>query len=431
MTNKATQHNFSLLIILLLLVLVFFSSCDSNNTSDNKETAINLSDSIVTEPQLPYQIILDSAIYQYDTIGINDYLGNILSHVGVAYETIDRIAKTADTVFSVKKFRQGNVYCILFSPDSIAKYFVYEINSVEFVVYDFSNLDSVTVYRDKKPVILKSKAVGGVIESSLWLSMKKAKASPLLALYLSDVFAWTIDFYHIQKGDEFKAIYDENWVNDQRVSIHHVVAAEMMSNHSSVYAFWFDKDSISDYFDSSGHSMRKAFLKAPLKFSRITSRYSTKRYHPILHRNKAHLGTDFAAPYGTPILATGDGVISRKGFSGGNGRFVKIRHNSVYSTQYLHMSKFVHGLAIGDHVKQGDVIGYVGSSGLATGPHVCYRFWKNGQQVDPFKEKLPPSKPLPQIYQKDFEAVRDSLLIQLHRIAPNPLNLTEISSSND
>ncbi len=433
MTKHATRTDTALSII-YLFAIIFLSACQSDqskvenkaeNKAENHETG-----QIKTVKVFPYDIKLDSAIYLFDTIRQNDYLANILLRETVSYETVERIAKAADTVYSVKKFRSGNPYCIIRSKDSIAKYFIYEINTIEFVVYNFAHSDSIIVYRGKKPVSLKIRTVSGTIENSLWLSMKKANASPLLAMYLSDIFAWTIDFYHIQKGDKFSAIYDETWVNNQKAGIHQVLAAKMSSGNKAVYAFWFEKDSINDYFDSTGHSMRKAFLKAPLKFSRISSRYSTSRYHPILHRNKAHLGTDFAAPYGTPILATGDGVISRKGFTSGNGRFIKIKHNSVYSTQYLHMSKFANHLKIGSRVKQGDVIGYVGSSGLATGPHVCYRFWKNGQQVDPFKEKLPPSKLLPESYQNDFEILRDSLLLQLNHISQQIPDTASISMTN-
>ncbi len=366
-----------------------------------------------------YGIAGEGLLYFDDTIGANDYLGAILSRYGVSSVKIQQIAEAADTVFNVRRFRMGTPYCVIARADSIPAWFVYEIDAVNYVVYDFSKPDTVKVYRGRKPVRTITREVTGTIENSLWVSMEKAGASPLLALHLADIYAWTIDFYHLQKGDAFKAIYEEQYAGDKKVGVSRVLAACMIHMGEPYYAILFEKDSISDYFDTSGHSMRKAFLKAPLKFSRITSRYSTSRYHPILHRRKAHLGTDFAAPYGTSILATGDGVVIKKGYTSGNGRYIKIRHNSVYSTQYLHMSRFASGIHVGSKVKQGDVIGYVGSSGLATGPHVCYRFWKNGRQVDPFREKLPPSKPLPGAYRNDFRVLCDSILNRLNQLTEN------------
>jgi len=224
--------------------------------------------------------------------------------------------------------------------------------------------------------------------------MLKNEASPELVIKLSEVFAWQIDFYRIQQGDFFKVIYEEEFVDDQSVGISNIQGAYFNHSGEEFFAVPFEQDSTIQFFDENGKSLRKAFLKAPLEYSRISSRYTKRRLHPVQKVYKAHLGTDYAAPTGTPIRAVGDGIVLEASYTKGNGRFVKVKHNSVYTTQYLHMSKFAKGISRGVRVKQGEVIGYVGSTGLATGSHLCYRFWKNGVQVDPLKEKIPSSHPV-------------------------------------
>ena len=241
-------------------------------------------------------------------------------------------------------------------------------------------------------------------------------ADPELVEKLSEVYAWQIDFYHIQKGDKYKVIYEEKYVDNRPVGIGNVLGAYFNYHGEEFYAIQFDDGGGEQYFDESGKSLRKAFLKAPLKFSHITSRYSMHRYHPIEHRVKPHLGTDFAAPTGTPIHSTGDGIVTEATYSRFNGNFVKIKHNSVYSTQYLHMSKIASGIHPGVAVKQGQVIGYVGMTGEATGPHVCYRFWKNGRQVDPFRQKFPSSKPVNTEYAAQFDSTKELIIGELDTI---------------
>jgi murein DD-endopeptidase MepM/ murein hydrolase activator NlpD len=236
--------------------------------------------------------------------------------------------------------------------------------------------------------------------------------SPALVMELSNIYAWTIDFFRIQKGDKFKVYYEERFVEDEFVGIGRIWAAKFTHQSEDFYAFYFKEEGVNfgDYFDEQNKNLRKAFLRAPLNFSRISSKYSKRRKHPVTGRVKAHLGTDYAAPTGTPILSTANGTITTASYTRNNGNYVKIRHNSTYSTQYLHMSKIKSGIRKGVHVKQGSIIGYVGSTGLATGPHVCYRFWKNGRQVDPYKEKLPASEPMKQSSKAPFQLGKDSLI---------------------
>lgn len=402
-------------LIIFLSLFQFISACDNGG---QKKKSIPDNDSVITsqnsqEPSTLYGFLVDSAYVFQSTIEKNDYLGKILSNQGLDYSVIEKLTSKAKGVFDVRKFQKGKKYSIIGLQDSTPQYFIYEPNKIDYIVFDFSNLDSLSVYKNQKEVLLKQRMVSGVIHSSLYKTLKEQGSDPNLAILLSEIYAWSIDFYRIQKEDAFKIFYTEKIVGDQSVGIGAIKYAQFTHNGEPFYAIYFEQDSIGDYFDEKANSLRKAFLKAPVKYSRISSRYSMKRFHPILKVNKAHLGTDYSAPYGTPIQSTGDGSVIEAGYKGGNGNYVKIRHNDTYTTQYLHMSKIGTGIRPGKRVKQGDVIGFVGSTGLATGPHVCYRFWKNGQQVDPLKEKIPPSEPVKPEYLEAFNVLRDSIIKSL------------------
>jgi murein DD-endopeptidase MepM/ murein hydrolase activator NlpD len=272
------------------------------------------------------------------------------------------------------------------------QYFVYEKDPVNYVVFNL--VDSAEVFTGQKEIRTERKTISSVINHSLYSAMLRNEANPELVIELSEVFAWQIDFYRIQQGDYFKVIYEEEFVDNESIGIKNILGAYFNNSGEEFFAIPFSQDSTIQFFDEDGKSLRKAFLKAPLKYSRISSRYSKKRLHPVQRIYKAHLGTDYAAPAGTPIRSVGEGIILEASYTRGNGRYVKIKHNSVYTTQYLHMSRFAKGIRRGTRVKQGEIIGYVGSTGLATGPHLCYRFWKNGVQIDPLKEKIPSSHPV-------------------------------------
>ena len=261
--------------------------------------------------------------------------------------------------------------------------------------------------------------------------------NPELAFQISEVYAWTVDFYRINSGDKFKVIYEEEFINGKSVGIGAIKAAWFEYDDAGYYSFQYKQDNLFDYYDTEGNSLRKQFLKAPLRYNRISSRFTRKRYHPVLKRNKSHLGTDYAAPTGTPIHSVGDGKVVESRYGKYNGRYVKIRHNGIYSTQYLHMSKIENGIKTGAEVKQGDVIGYVGSTGLASGPHLCFRFWKNGRQVDPFKQALPPSKPVEEDNKLDYLTVvnkwkplLDEMLINGEPIANSAADKDSLPSLN-
>jgi murein DD-endopeptidase MepM/ murein hydrolase activator NlpD len=240
-----------------------------------------------------------------------------------------------------------------------------------------------------------------------------------LILRMEDALAWSVSFYHVQSGDAYKVIYEHEYIDGVPVGVGKLLGASFETGGKEIFSIYFDGDNYSGYYDEEGRPMKRAFLKAPVRYSRISSRYSLRRFHPVQKRYKGHFGTDYAADYGTPIMAVADGKITKASYTKGNGNYVKVRHDRTYETQYLHMSKFAKGIKPGGSVKQGDVIGYVGATGLATGPHVCFRFWKNGKQVDHLKENLPPPEPMPDESMPDFEKVRDAIVPQLARISVN------------
>ncbi len=382
--------------ICAVIFIVVFWGCSNNNENTENDAAtdtLTVIDS-VNEPTEIFGFVADSFEIHEGVIQPNDFLSNILLKYNVPYGEIDKLAKASKEVFDVKKIAAGKKYTVFCKKDSTGKAvcFVYQPNKVEYVVYELG--DSIKIRKEKKEVKTRIKTASGIINSSLYQTLSEKNVSPVLAVKMADIYAWTIDFYRIQKGDWFKVIYEARYVDDEFIGVGKIIAADFNHYQKDFYAFYFIQDSTkgADYFDENGNSLRKAFLQSPLKFGRLTSGYSLKRFHPVQKRYKAHLGTDYAAPKGTPILATGDGVVIASAYSKYNGNYVKIKHNSTYTTQYLHMSK--RAVKTGQYVKQGEVIGYVGSTGLATGPHVCYRFWKNGKQVNHRKEEFPPSEPI-------------------------------------
>jgi murein DD-endopeptidase MepM/ murein hydrolase activator NlpD len=357
-----------------------------------------------------------------NTVQRNDFLATILQPYNVENITIASLAQKSKPIFDVRRIAAGNQYTIFCTKDSVQKavYFVYQPNAIDYIIYDLR--DSITVTKGKREVTTKIETASGTITSSLYEALENAGTDPSLAMKLADIYAWSIDFYKIQQGDFFKVVYEQRYVKDERVESGQVKSAIFSHEGDTFYAFYFEPDSLQagDYFDETGKSLRKAFLKAPLKFSRITSRFTMRRFHPVQKRYKAHLGTDYGAPTGTPIIATGNGTVIESTFNRNNGNYVKVRHNNTYTTQYLHMSR--RAVKRGQSIRQGQVIGYVGSTGLATGPHVCYRFWKNGQQVDPYRQKFPAATPIPDNALSAFNSFKLEQQQQLQGIAMEPAN---------
>ena len=364
------------------------------------------------EPEIRYGYNLDHYKVIQDTIKSGESFGTILDRHHVYYPKINQIATSVKEIFDVRRVRAGKPYTILASKDSTetAQVFIYKHDKINATILDFK--DSLIVAKNyKKPVTVKQREVTGKIYSSFSQTMDSLRIKPNLTYRIADIYAWTLDFYTLQKGDSFKVMYEERFIDDTTFAGYGKVKSAVFKHKGKdLYAFRFVADSvlgIPEYYDEKGNMLRSFFLKSPIKFQyRISSRYNLKR-RIAYYGNKVrpHKGTDFAANIGTPIIATASGTVEESTRRGGNGKFVKIRHNSTYSTQYLHMKD--QNVRKGQYVKQGDVIGWVGMTGNTGGPHVCYRFWKNGKQVDPLREKLPSAEPMKaSVKPKYFEFIR-------------------------
>lgn len=381
-------------IIFVFLLISFISSCKKDS-----EKASTSAQKIVSKPVYKYGYNLDNFKVVQDTIKSGESFGIILDRHHVFYPKINKIASSIKEVFDVRRVRAGKLYTVLASKDSAekAQVFIYKHDKINATIVDFRD-SVITATRYQKPVKTVLKTVKGVINSNLSVTLDSLHLSPSLTWTIADIYAWTLDFYKLQKGDSFKFMYEEKFIEDTIFAGYGEVKSSVFKHKGkNFYAFRFLADSllgIPEYYDDKGNMLRSQFLKSPIKFQyRISSRYNLRRKIAYYgNRVRPHRGTDFAAKIGTPILATASGTVSASEKRGGNGNYVKIKHNNTYSTQYLHMKR--RKVKKGQYVKQGEVIGWVGMTGNTAGPHVCYRFWKNGREVDPFKEKLPPAKPL-------------------------------------
>ncbi|MCB4807526.1 peptidoglycan DD-metalloendopeptidase family protein [Tamlana sp. 62-3] len=383
--------------VIVLIAIICFVGC--KNEVEKPETENNEL-AVVEKPVEPeeFGFKLNDYIVKRDTVRKGDTFGIILDRNHVEYPKIFQIAEKAKDTFDIRKLQLGKPYTLLCAKDSIEtpQAFIYQPNKEDYVVINFK--DSIHAFKSSKPITYVEKVVTGVINSSISETLDAQGVSAVLTNMLADnIYAWTIDFRRLQKGDRFKVIYTDKYIDDSiYTGVHDVKAAYFEHNHEPFYAFQFETDSVKgiiDYFNEDAKNLRRAFLKSPIEFGRISSRYNLNRRIAYYgYKLRPHKGTDFAAPVGTPIRATANGTVTESTRRGGNGKFVKIRHNATFETQYLHMSKRL--VKAGQFVKQGDVIGLVGMTGNTGGPHVCYRFWVNGRQVDPFKQKLPEAKPI-------------------------------------
>ena len=385
-------------IFVALLISVLLISCDQEKPETNKPKIVK--EKIVKQ----FGYTLNDYTVKRDTVKRGDSFGSILENNNLFYPQIYNIVQKAKKVFDVRRINLGKPYTILFSKDSVKtpKVLIYQPNLIDYVVVSLT--DSLFAEKKSKAVKLKEFEAEGVITSSLSETMEEKKLSPLLSNELSEIYAWTIDFFRLEKGDNFKIIYSAKFVDDSiAVGLNRIHSAYFEHRGKPFYAIEFETDpkrGLFEYFDENGKNLRRAFLRAPVQFSRISSRYNLKRKIAYYGRVRPHLGTDFAAPRGTPIRATASGTVTKASYTRSNGNYIKIKHNGTYSTQYLHMDK--RGVKVGQFVKQGDYIGTVGMTGNTSGPHVCYRFWKNGKQVDPLKQKLPEAKPISKELKKRY-----------------------------
>ena len=376
-------------VSLLLIVLISLSSCKK----DKVETAQKVNP---ITPVIEFGFKFNDFNVQQDTIESGDTFGSIIGAQNLGEkEVFDIVAKVKDT-FDVRIMRKGKPFTILRTKDKTKKLqaFIYQPDRLNYYIIDFR--DSIVVHKKTKPLTFKTRTIAGALNGSLSETLANEKVDASLATRIAKVYAWSIDFFKLQKGDKFAITFTERYINDSIYDgVDSLKASYFEYKGKNIYAFPFEHDLNSgklEYYDEEGKALKNFFLKAPLKFINITSRYTKSRFHPVQHRWKAHNGTDYAAATGTPIMTTASGIVEQAGFTTGNGNFVKVKHDKTYSTQYLHMSKIL--VKRGQRVTQGQVIGKVGSTGLATGPHVCYRFWKNGVQVDALKLKLPNSTPM-------------------------------------
>lgn len=377
-------------------------------------------DSVVATPTMAYGFNIDSFELVHGTIERNQVFSNLISEYGISQAFISELADSAKSIMPLRKIQSGKDYIILLSKDSAQKalYFIYEKNAIDFVVFKLSH--PIKIYEDHRDVDTIISTASGVITSSLWADMAREGNPPLLISAVSDIYEWDINFFAINKGDKYKIIYEETRVEGKFVGIGKIIAAWFEYSTEDYYAFYFVQDERDDYFDDKGKNLRKMLLRAPLKFSRVSSGFSNSRFHPVLKRYRPHHGVDYSAPMGTPVHTVGDGVVITAGYSGGAGNMVKIQHNGTYTTGYLHLSRYAKGIRKGAKVKQGDVIGYVGSTGLSTGSHLDYRIWKNGSAINPLTLKLPPVESVADSNLAAFNVIKDKLIIELNKI-PTPV----------
>lgn len=411
------------LAIILSIIIISVSVILTRTLGYEKPQADVIEETIFEEfvPLKEYGIPIDSFDISTDVIRRNQTLGSIMASLNVSGEHIRQLNQKTKDVFNIRSIRAGNSYKIFSRRDTSAtvEYLVYEHSQTEYIVFHFT--DSLRVTLGQKDIVPITRISEAEISTSLWDAMHSYNLNPVLALDLSDVFAWAVDFFGLYKGDKFKAIYDELYVGDRSVGIGTIHAAWFDHRGKKYYAFRYMQDSIWSYWDEEGNSLRKAFLKAPLRFSRISSGFTHSRMHPILKVYRPHTGVDYVAPEGTPVVALGDGVVIEKGYNHAAGNYVKIRHNSVYTTGYNHFSRFGKGIAKGVRVQQGQVIGYVGNTGYSTGPHLDLRFWKNGKPVDPLRVEAPSVEPIKDENREMFQMAIMQFQSKLDSISLRPV----------
>ena len=390
----------------------------TGNKHESKTNDSTIADSIAFNESVFYlDILADSLDVDDYTIKKGDNLGGILNRLNVSASKVESIQKAAAPVFDITKIQLGKQYTVLSDINTgFAKYLIYERTKRNHIVFDLS--DSLKVYEYNKEITTRESAASGIIESSLWNAIKKGGNDILLSDKMAEIYAWQIDFFGIAKGDNFKVLYNQAYIDDSvKVEIQNIKGAMFTHHGKEFYAIPFMQDSITEYFDENGQSLRKAFLKAPLKFSRISSTFSNARKHPVLKIVRPHHGVDYAAPVGTPVRTIGDGIVTKKAYqAGGAGYYIKIKHNSSYETTYMHLSKFASGLKEGKRVSQGEVIGYVGSTGSSTGPHLDFRVHFQGKPINPLKMESPPSLPVRPELMDSFNTVKTQVINELNKI---------------
>ena len=399
-------------------IALTFTACSGTTANETpqpaEETIAEQKEQVVI---MKYGLPIEDFEVRYDTIATGQTIADLLYGFGFNANQIHKLTQCPDSIFNVRKIRPGQACALLCDKDSAAtpRYFIYEESPKSYITFDIAN--GYHAERKRKPVEWRESEVAGTVKSSLWVAMEENGASPLLAVEMSHIFGWSIDFFGIQQGDEFRVIYAQEYVEETPLNNYRIHSASFKASNNIVYAIPFTQAGEELFYNSDGNSLEGAFLKAPLDYYRISSKFSNSRYHPVLKRHRAHHGVDYAAPKGTPVYAIGSGKVIKKAYqANGAGYYLKIRHNATYTTSYMHLSGYAKGLKEGDYVKQKQVIGYVGSTGLSTGPHLDFRVYENGKPINPLTIKSQPKMPISDENKDSFAIVRDSLVNRLTNI---------------
>ena len=392
------RKNLYILFVFLAFALVLASSGCKRKVQENETEIVEG----VKDTLPPMGFWPDSLDLAEEVVRNGESFTVLMNRLGLSMNDAMKVAQACDTVFDVRKMRAGNKVQAYYQFDTTGtgstdgpalKYVVYERNKIDRVIFRTS--EPFKVWSWTKPVESTREYADVTIKSSLWNDMLAAGISPQLIVPLSEIYAWSVDFFGLQPGDRFRVLYEQRKCDDEIIAVDTIYYAEFVRDGKMIPAIMFDQgDNGNLYWNEKGESLRKAFLKAPLKFTRISSGFSYHRKHPVTGKVRAHTAVDYAAPTGTPVMTIGDGTVISAGWTNGGGNTVKIRHNSVYTTSYMHLSRYGAGIKAGVRVRQGDVIGYVGSTGMSTGPHLDFRVWKNGSPINPLKMDSPPSEPI-------------------------------------
>ena len=408
-----------ILRITTLVMLVAMVACGGGSAEKRGNIASD-EVAVVKEPVYLYGINVEGYNISNDTVRSGETVGGILNRCGISAVKVDRLDKAAVEVFPLRKIRADKPYTTFkrIVSDSLGErevldYLVYHVDAIDYVTFSFCG-DSVAVTKGQNPMELVRQRRQATINSSLWGAIMAENMPYALAAELEDIYQWTVDFFGIQKGDSFTVIYDEKFVNGESVGIGRVWGALFNHNNKQYYAIPYAQEQGKlRYWEYNGESLRKQLLKAPLKYTRISSKFSNARLHPVHKVYRPHHGVDYAAPSGTPVYSVADGTVVFAGWGGGGGNTLKIKHAGNLQTGYLHLKSFAKGIRVGSKVSQGQLIGYVGSTGTSTGPHLDYRIWKNGSAIDPLKVPQEPAEPIASAHQARFEAVRDRVVAEL------------------